>query len=173
MAGKPSILGELLKQALARGASMAGHVPAERLRDCPSVRAAGPRGFQTFPGTIVVPGLYTTTRPGRSMSPRRHTCRGIPSPGPCGMPLTGEKTVMRENRSLLRRSGWRSDPSVVFGFRFMRQVSTLFSGRHTVPFSPHDLYLPDDEQAPLIPVQADRCPVCLLVHDLPEPGFIE
>jgi hypothetical protein len=92
-------LNQLLKQALARGASMAGYVPAERLRDCPSVRAAGPQGFQTFPGTIVVPGLYTTTRPGRSMSPRRHTCRGIPSPGPGGMPLTGEKTVMRENLS--------------------------------------------------------------------------
>jgi len=57
MAGE-EILEETLNKALELGASMAGSVPAENLRDCPSARAAGPQGFQTFSGTIVVLGLY-------------------------------------------------------------------------------------------------------------------
>jgi epoxyqueuosine reductase QueG len=57
MAGE-EIIDDLLEKALELGASMAGSVPAERLRNCPSARAAGPQGFQTFSGTIVVLGLY-------------------------------------------------------------------------------------------------------------------
>jgi len=52
------ILEETLNMALELGASMAGSVPAERLRDCPSEQAAGPQGFRTFSGTIIVLGLY-------------------------------------------------------------------------------------------------------------------
>jgi epoxyqueuosine reductase len=58
MADEPQVLDDLLEKALELGASLAGYVPAENLRDCPSVRAAGPQGFQTFSGTIVVLGLY-------------------------------------------------------------------------------------------------------------------
>jgi epoxyqueuosine reductase len=52
------ILEEILNKALDLGASMAGSVPAENLRDCPSAQAAGPQGFRTFSGTIIVLGLY-------------------------------------------------------------------------------------------------------------------
>ncbi len=52
------ILDDLLNKALDLGASVAGYLPAEDLRDCPSVRAAGPQGFSAFSGTIVVLGLY-------------------------------------------------------------------------------------------------------------------
>jgi epoxyqueuosine reductase len=88
MAGKPSILDELLKQALARGASMAGSVPAERLRDCPSVRAAGPQGFETFSGTIVVLGLYHD--PDRPELDRWEEGRGTP----------GDRMLRQINREL-------------------------------------------------------------------------
>jgi epoxyqueuosine reductase len=54
----PQILADLLERALALGASVGGYVPAERLKDCPSARAAGQQGFLTFSGTIVVLGLY-------------------------------------------------------------------------------------------------------------------
>ncbi|HDR72823.1 MAG TPA: hypothetical protein ENN85_02765 [Methanoculleus sp.] len=52
------ILDDLLNKAHDRGASVAGYLPAAALRDCPSARAAGPQGFSTFSGTIVVLGLY-------------------------------------------------------------------------------------------------------------------
>jgi epoxyqueuosine reductase len=58
MIDEPQILTDLLEKALELGASVAGYVPAENLRDCPSALAAGPQGFQTFSGTIVVLGLY-------------------------------------------------------------------------------------------------------------------
>jgi epoxyqueuosine reductase len=54
----PQILDALLERALALGASVGGWVPAATLNDCPSERAAGPQGFSTFSGTIVVLGLY-------------------------------------------------------------------------------------------------------------------
>ena len=57
MAGE-EILVDLITKALELGASMAGSVPAERLKECPSALAAGPQGFRTFSGTIVVLGLY-------------------------------------------------------------------------------------------------------------------
>jgi epoxyqueuosine reductase len=81
-------LNQLLKQALARGASMAGYVPAERLRDCPSVRAAGPQGFQTFSGTIVVLGLYHD--PDRPELDRWEEGRGTP----------GDRMLRQINREL-------------------------------------------------------------------------
>jgi len=58
MSRAPQILADILNKALELGASVAGYVPAEALRDCPSARAAGPQGFSTFSGTIVVLGLY-------------------------------------------------------------------------------------------------------------------
>ncbi|KQC03713.1 MAG: hypothetical protein APR53_04685 [Methanoculleus sp. SDB] len=58
MTGEQQIMKYLLQKARTRGASVAGYVPAELLRDCPSAQAAGPQGFQTFSGTIVVLGLY-------------------------------------------------------------------------------------------------------------------
>ncbi|HUU76008.1 MAG TPA: hypothetical protein VMV55_03965 [Methanoregula sp.] len=58
MANKSQILDDLLEKALELGASVAGYVPAENLRDCPSAQAAGTQGVQTFSGTIVVLGLY-------------------------------------------------------------------------------------------------------------------
>jgi epoxyqueuosine reductase len=53
-----AILNDLLKKALDLGASIAGTLRADQLEDCPSARAAGPQGFRTFTGTIVVLGLY-------------------------------------------------------------------------------------------------------------------
>jgi epoxyqueuosine reductase len=53
-----AILNNLLKKALDLGASIAGTLRADQLEDCPSARAAGPQGFRTFTGTIVVLGLY-------------------------------------------------------------------------------------------------------------------
>jgi epoxyqueuosine reductase len=58
MTREPPILDDLLNRALELGASVAGYLPAERLGDCPSARAAGPQGFSTSSGTIVVLGLY-------------------------------------------------------------------------------------------------------------------
>jgi epoxyqueuosine reductase len=58
MTGEQQIMSGLLKQALELGASMAGYVPAKTLRNCPSAQVAGPQGFQTFTGTILVLGLY-------------------------------------------------------------------------------------------------------------------
>jgi epoxyqueuosine reductase len=52
------ILDALLRRALDLGASVAGYLPAQSLKDCPSARAAGPQGFSTFSGTIIVLGLY-------------------------------------------------------------------------------------------------------------------
>lgn len=58
MTREQQIIKSILKKALERGASVAGYVPAEILRNCPSAQAAGPQGFQTFTGTIIVLGLY-------------------------------------------------------------------------------------------------------------------
>ncbi|MDT8358481.1 MAG: hypothetical protein RQ758_08275 [Methanomicrobiaceae archaeon] len=51
------ILEQIMEEALRRGASVAGYAPAARLKDCPSAQAAGPQGFGTYRGTIVVLGL--------------------------------------------------------------------------------------------------------------------
>jgi epoxyqueuosine reductase len=58
MTEESKILNQIQEEALERGASVAGSVPAARLKDCPSARAAGPQGFGTFSGTIVVLGLF-------------------------------------------------------------------------------------------------------------------
>lgn len=58
MAGEKQIIDEILEKALEFGASVAGSVPARMLKDCPSARAAGPAGFQTSTGTVIVLGLY-------------------------------------------------------------------------------------------------------------------
>ena len=57
MRDEREILELILEEALCCGASVAGYLPAGRLRDCPSARAAGPQGFGTYTGTIVVLGL--------------------------------------------------------------------------------------------------------------------
>ena len=49
---------EAIEKALALGASIAGYVPARLLRDCPSARAEGYRGWDTFTGSVIVLGLY-------------------------------------------------------------------------------------------------------------------
>ena len=75
-AGGPRIIDALLKRALGLGASVAGSLPAADLRDCPSARAAGPQGFSTFSGTIVVLGLYPD--PGKPEMDWREEGRSTP-----------------------------------------------------------------------------------------------
>ncbi|TAJ43869.1 hypothetical protein [Methanofollis fontis] len=58
MADEPQILRDLLRRGLDLGASVAGYLPADHLRDCPSALEAGPQGFRTYSGTVVVLGLY-------------------------------------------------------------------------------------------------------------------
>jgi epoxyqueuosine reductase len=58
LARETEFLAGLLEKALELGASAAGYIPAEILKDCPSARAAGPQGFSTFSGTTIVLGLY-------------------------------------------------------------------------------------------------------------------
>lgn len=58
MPGDKQIIDEILSKAIRFGADMAGSVPAGLLEGCPSARAAGPAGFQTFTGTIIVLGLH-------------------------------------------------------------------------------------------------------------------
>ncbi|HDQ08530.1 MAG TPA: hypothetical protein ENN44_07115 [Methanoculleus sp.] len=52
------IMQQAIEKALALGASIAGYVPARLLRGCPSARAEGYRGWDTFTGTVIVLGLY-------------------------------------------------------------------------------------------------------------------
>ena len=57
MSGEDETIAGILDKALGLGASLGGFLPAEWLKDCPSARAAGPQGFKTFTGTIIVLGL--------------------------------------------------------------------------------------------------------------------
>jgi epoxyqueuosine reductase len=52
------IMQAAIERALALGASVAGFVPARLLRDCPSARAEGYRGWETFTGSVIVLGLH-------------------------------------------------------------------------------------------------------------------
>ncbi|MBT8507957.1 hypothetical protein AZH53_05980 [Methanomicrobiaceae archaeon CYW5] len=56
------IVQEAIEKALSLGASVAGYVPARLLRDCPSARVEGYRGWNTFTGTVIVLGLYHDPR---------------------------------------------------------------------------------------------------------------
>ena len=52
------IMQAAIDRAFALGASVAGFVPARLLRDCPSARVEGYRGWDTFTGSVIVLGLY-------------------------------------------------------------------------------------------------------------------
>ncbi|WOF16016.1 hypothetical protein F1737_04510 [Methanoplanus sp. FWC-SCC4] len=53
-----SVADEAIKKAVDLGATVAGFVPAKKLKNCPSALSAGPQGFQNFTGSIMVLGLY-------------------------------------------------------------------------------------------------------------------
>lgn len=107
---------QMLDKALELGASVAGYVPAEKLRNCPSALAAGPQGFGTFSGTIVVLGL--SHDPGQPELDWWEEGRGTP----------GDRILRRINRKL---AAWLKDEYRITA--------------HDIPYQPDDggIYLKD------------------------------
>ncbi|NYT06366.1 MAG: hypothetical protein GKC04_08410 [Methanomicrobiales archaeon] len=55
---RDQVLDELMAMALDLGASVAGYLPAELLRTCPSAMATGKQSENDFSGTIIILGLF-------------------------------------------------------------------------------------------------------------------